>query len=75
MSYRDLLHPWCIVRLLPKLQSVTVARFRRRSEAENQLQLLRRMVPTASYIILFDVPVELKEEEILSETESLSTLN
>ncbi|MGF1537651.1 MAG: hypothetical protein ACFB4J_14380 [Elainellaceae cyanobacterium] len=27
-TYRDQLHPWCIIRLLPKAQRITVARFR-----------------------------------------------
>lgn len=56
MTYRTLLYPWCIVRLLPQFQRVTVARFRRRSEAENHLKVLRRLMPTGVFVIVFDPP-------------------
>lgn len=56
MSYYDQLHPWCIVRLLPNLRRVVVARFRRRNDAEEHLKLLRQMTPTVVYAIVFDVP-------------------
>jgi hypothetical protein len=55
IHYRDRLSPWCIIRLLPNLQRVTVGRFRRRSDAEAQIRILRLMVPTATYTIVFDV--------------------
>jgi hypothetical protein len=54
MAYKDQLHPWCIVRCLPQARSITVARFRRRNEAEAHLQILRRILPTATYTLLFD---------------------
>ena len=54
MAYKDQLHPWCIVRCLPQARSITVARFRRRSEAEAHLQILQRILPTAAYTIMFD---------------------
>ncbi|MBD1863791.1 MULTISPECIES: hypothetical protein [Trichocoleus] len=54
MAYKDQLHPWCIVRCLPQARSITVARFRRRSEAESHLQILRRILPTATCTIMFD---------------------
>jgi hypothetical protein len=56
MTYRTLLYPWCIVRLLPQLQRVTVARCRRRSEAENHLKVLRRLMPAGVFVIVFDPP-------------------
>lgn len=58
MTYFNSLHPWCIIRPLPNLQSVVVARFRRRSDAEAHLQILKRMIPTVTYKIMFDVPAE-----------------
>jgi hypothetical protein len=54
MSYRDQLQPWCIIRCLPNAQTITVARFRRRSDAEAYLRTLRQLTPTASFRIVFD---------------------
>lgn len=34
MPYRDQLHPWCIIRLLPNARTIIVKRFRRRNDAE-----------------------------------------
>jgi hypothetical protein len=54
MSYLNQLYPWCIVRFLPNAQTVIVGRFRRRSDAEAHLHILKQMVPTATYKIVFD---------------------
>lgn len=56
MNYRDQLHPWCIIRLLPKAQRITIARFRHRSAAEEHLKALRRLMPNAIFVILFEPP-------------------
>ena len=58
MNYFDSLHPWCIIRPMPNLRSPIVARFRRRSDAEAHLQVLRRLIPNVTYQIIFDVPLE-----------------
>jgi hypothetical protein len=58
MSYFDSLHRWCIIRPLPNLRCPIVARFRRRSDAEAHLQVLRRLIPNVTYQIIFDVPIE-----------------
>jgi hypothetical protein len=50
------LHVWAVVRLLPNLQRVVIQRFRRRSDAENYLRILRRYVYDANIIIVFDPP-------------------
>ncbi|MGB3614722.1 MAG: hypothetical protein WBA10_13090 [Elainellaceae cyanobacterium] len=55
-TYRDQLHPWCIVRLLPKAQRITVARFRKRNDADAHMRTLRRLIPDATFIIIFDPP-------------------
>ena len=55
MSYSERLHPWVIVRLLPKMQRVVVARFRKRSDAEGHLKALKRLMPDAQFVIIFDV--------------------
>jgi hypothetical protein len=54
MSYKEQLSPWCIIRHLPNLQRIAVARFRRRNDAENHLQLIRQMCPNVSFSIIFD---------------------
>lgn len=55
MAFNKRLSPWIIVRLLPNMQRVVVGRFRRRSDAEGHLQVLRRLIPNAQMIIVFDV--------------------
>ncbi|MBD2070258.1 hypothetical protein H6F93_22555 [Leptolyngbya sp. FACHB-671] len=58
MSYVDRLSPWCIVRTLPNLQGITVARFRRRGDAEAHLGALSRLIPDAQFKIMFDPALE-----------------
>ncbi|MFE1746122.1 hypothetical protein [Coleofasciculus sp. H7-2] len=55
MTYFNQLHPWCIILPLPSLQSIVVARFRRRGDAEAHLQILKRTIPNVTYEIIFDV--------------------
>ena len=54
MTYHDQLHPWCVIRHLPKMQRLTVARFRRRNEAEAHLRALQLLTPQYHYTIIFD---------------------
>ncbi len=54
MTYKDRLHPWCIIRHLAKSQRLVVGRLRRRNDAEEHLRLLQRLTPTASYSLIFD---------------------
>ena len=54
MTYRTRLYPWCIIRLLPQCQRITVARCRRRNDADAHLKTLRRLIPAASFAIVFD---------------------
>lgn len=56
LTYWNRLHPWCIIRLLPKMQRTVVARFRRRNDAEAHLKILRQLSPDAEYLIIFDPP-------------------
>ncbi|WP_346292130.1 hypothetical protein [Sphaerothrix gracilis] len=53
-NYQTQLHPWCIIRHLPKSQCITVARLRRRNDAEAHLRVLRRLIPQAQFTLLFD---------------------
>jgi hypothetical protein len=54
LSYRELLSPWCIIRSFPNCRTVIVTRFRRRSDAEAQLHILHRLLPTVPLSIMFD---------------------
>ena len=56
MTYFDRLHPWCIIRLLPKMQRIVVARFRHRGQAEEYLRVLQRLSPEAHHVLVFDPP-------------------
>ena len=55
MTYFERLHPWCIIRPLPNLQRLIVARCRRRNDAEAHLQILRQLMPTIRHEIIFDI--------------------
>lgn len=63
MPYRDQLYPWCIVRSSPDVPPVVVARFRRPTDAEAHLKILRRSTPTDPLSIVF-------EKAAVEETES-----
>jgi hypothetical protein len=56
MSYYDQLHPWVVYRLLPNCQTIAVARFRRRNDAEMYLMAVRQLVGEARWAIAFDPP-------------------
>lgn len=59
------LHPWCIIRPFPNMRSKIVGRFRRRVDAEGHLRVLKQMIPTVPFEIMFDVPmVQAESEEI-----------
>jgi hypothetical protein len=58
MSYKDKLNPWCIIRPVSKVQMRIVGRFRRRSDAEGHLQVLKRMIPNVPFEIMFDISPE-----------------
>ena len=63
MTYFNLLHPWCIIRSLPNLQQIVVARFRRRNDAESHLKIISRLIPSVTYTIIFDPAPEPDEED------------
>ena len=64
MNYSAKLSPWTIVRLLPNCRFITVARFRRRSDAEGHLRALKRLIPRAQFAIVFDYPLSSKNSEL-----------
>jgi hypothetical protein len=54
MPYKQRLNPWVLVRLLPNLQRITVGQFRTRSDADGHLQILRRLIPSAKFVVMFN---------------------
>ncbi|MEQ9235797.1 hypothetical protein [Coleofasciculus sp. E2-BRE-01] len=54
MPYKERLYPWVLVRLLPKMQGVTVAQNRSRSDADGYLRILRRLMPNAQFVVMFN---------------------
>ncbi len=58
MSYYNRLHPWCVIRCLPKAQTLIVARFRKRGDAEDYLKTLRRLMPDGCFEVVFDLETE-----------------
>ncbi|MBD2327663.1 hypothetical protein [Alkalinema sp. FACHB-956] len=42
MTYRDRMTRWLVVRLLPNMQRVTIARFAKKSDADGYAKVLRR---------------------------------
>ncbi|MEQ9357999.1 hypothetical protein [Coleofasciculus chthonoplastes] len=54
MPYKQRLYPWVLVRLLPKMQQVTVAQYRSRSDADGHLHILRRLMPNAQFLVMFN---------------------
>ncbi|EGJ31209.1 MULTISPECIES: SPOR domain-containing protein [Moorena] len=62
MTYSQRLYPWAVVRLLPMMQRVVVGRFRNRSDAEGHMQALKRLMPDAEFIIIFDIGQDIEGE-------------
>jgi len=61
MLYRDRLHPWCVIQLLPDARTIIVNRFRRRNDAEAHMKAPWRMNPEATYEIMIDAQRENEE--------------
>lgn len=53
-KYQQQLHPWCVIQLLPQMQRRTIARFRRRNDAEAHIRVLRQLTSGNQYTIVFD---------------------
>lgn len=70
MTYRDSLHPWCVIRHLPNAQRVVVARFRKRGEAEGYVRSLQRMTPDAVYSLIFEPPTQDEAEAAINQATS-----
>ncbi|MCC5639501.1 hypothetical protein LC593_27480 [Nostoc sp. CHAB 5844] len=57
-------HPWCIIRQLPNMQRMVVARFHRRHDADAYRQIIQRLLPQASHVIVFDTTVSEIPKEV-----------
>ncbi len=57
MPYKERLTPWVLVRLLPNMQRLTVGQFRTRSDADGHLQILRRLIPNAKFVVMFNADI------------------
>ena len=55
MTYKTQLYPWCIIRPFPDMRTIIVGRFRRRIDAEGHLRILKQMMPSIPFEIVFDV--------------------
>ena len=66
MQYQKQLNHWVINRQLPNLQRQTVARFRRRNDAEQYMKVMQRVMPQASFTITFEANDS--EYEVVPET-------
>jgi len=65
MTYKDKLNPWCIIRPVSNVQMRIVGRFRRRSDAEGHLQILKQLIPNVPLEIMFDIAAEDTDPEVL----------
>ena len=54
MPYKERLYPWVLIRLIPKMQRLTVGQFRTRSDAEGHLKILHRLIPSGKFVVVFD---------------------
>ncbi len=55
MTYLQRLHPWCIIRPFPNMRTIIVGRFRPRIDAEGHLRILKQIMPSVPFEIVFDV--------------------
>ncbi len=55
MTYLERLTPWCIIRPFPTMRTLIVGRFRRRVDAEGHLRILKQIMPSVPFEVIFDV--------------------
>jgi hypothetical protein len=54
MSYKEQLNPWVVHQLAPDLTRSPVSRFRRRTEAEAYLKVMKQLRPKTDFSIVFE---------------------
>jgi hypothetical protein len=62
MRYGDRLRRWAVVRLLDDMQRITVARCVKESDADGYAHIFRRLIPNATFIVIFD-PEDFENQE------------
>ncbi len=63
MTYLERLNPWCIIRPFPNMRSLIVGRFRRRVVAEGHLRVVKQMMPSVPFEVMFDATPEHTDSE------------
>jgi hypothetical protein len=53
-NYWECLHPWCVIRLMPRMQRAVIQRFRTRNQAEEYVKGLGHLSGTSSHQVVFD---------------------
>lgn len=71
MTNSSIFHVWAVVLLSTNMQNFIVSRFRRRSDAEEFLRLLRQTKPDKNYTIMY-IPLEKIMRSIPAEWEMFS---
>ena len=56
MNYRNQLHPWCVMRLLPECQRIMMNRFRCQNDADAHRRILQHLMPEAVFVVIFEAP-------------------
>ncbi|BAZ53178.1 hypothetical protein NIES4103_58500 [Nostoc sp. NIES-4103] len=54
MPYRDNLNRWLVVRLLANMQRVTIAHYRKQSDADGYLRAIQQLIPDGKFLVVFD---------------------
>ncbi|HEY9603521.1 MAG TPA: hypothetical protein V6C85_18035 [Allocoleopsis sp.] len=70
MTYLERLTPWCIIRPFPNMRTLIVGRFRRRVDAEGHLRILKQIMPSVPFEVVFDVPPDELETCVQQSQES-----
>jgi hypothetical protein len=73
MHYKQRLEPWAVMRLLPNLQRITLARHRSPSNADHYCRALQRLEPQSEFCVVFDPAPE--ERSLLCELDRRQTLS
>ncbi|NJL20647.1 MAG: hypothetical protein HC895_07235 [Leptolyngbyaceae cyanobacterium SM1_3_5] len=56
MTDREYSNQWIVVRLMPSFQKIVLGRYRKRSDAQGHLDLMRRRMPKGNFLLVFDAP-------------------
>lgn len=54
MNYQEQLTPWAVYQTLPDLQRQLVIRFRRRTDADCYIKVLKQTRPQTDFVIAFE---------------------